>query len=86
MTLEEVIGSAIDLPLGKETNVSKVAMRGDRVCFLTDCEASSCKRLASLERREEQALGVIEGIGNRMVDGKAKDELRKAYRLLRGLE
>lgn len=84
MTLEEVIDTAIDLPLGSETNVSKVAMRGGRVCFIADCEASCCQRLASLERREGKALEIIEGVGNRMVDGKAKDELRNAYRVLRG--
>lgn len=84
MTLEEVMDVAIELPLGRETNVCKVAMRGERVCFLTDCEASSCQRLSRLEKREAKALEIIKGVGNRMVDGKAKDELRNAYRLLRG--
>lgn len=79
MNLDEVIERAIELPLDADTNVARVAMRGDKACFLTDCDVSTCRRLESCKR----SMRIIEGIGKMMVDSKAKDGLREAYRILK---
>lgn len=90
MKLEDVLSESLEMDLDAETNVYRVVIRGKVVTFLADCGASICSKTVALNDQieklktdEEQAMKIIEEVGNKMARGTLKEKLRDAWKLLR---
>ena len=90
MKLEDVISQSLDMRLDSETNVRRVIIRGDIFTFLAECDAAICSKTNELDSRiekmksdEEEAMKIIEEVGNKMARGCLREKLRDAWKLLR---
>lgn len=89
MKLEDLTDCLLGFPADIETNAVRVSKKGDVISIVTECEVSSCRRIAELERQIRilkaqtgLAKSHLETAGNKLCNGSVKDELRHAWSAL----